>query len=226
MNMSVKQLKSLFEDTITTLSIAEPISIQTPETYEEYSIISNYDTVVFKIKEDDALLCWDRFNNEKPRPIKHSEIVTDSTPLLAVVQLLVKKKRLFVHERNSIKYIVTLSDLEKMPVRNWLFGLISLTEMELKNLIDRNCINDSFLDLLSVGRRAESKKLYDKKVKSNSEIKYVTCLQYCDIETILKKSTQIQESFRRKYSKSDCNILSEAQKLRDMLAHAQKLDMP
>lgn len=225
MNKSIHQLKYLFEETITALSIAESLTIQTTDTYLEYAKQNNFDTVLIQTI-DDELLCWDRFSDDKLKNLKHSEIVTDSTPLLEVVGLLVQKRRLFVQERNSIKYIVTLSDLEKMPVRIWLFGIISLTEMELKDLIDRFCPMNAFINSLTAGRKSKAMDLFNEKKKSNSEIKLIDCLQYCDIESIIKKTPVILNSFNANYKKSDFNILSDAEKLRNMLAHSQRLEIP
>lgn len=226
MNKSIRQLKFLFEETITTVSIAEPIYFQTKSTYLDYANQNNYDTVVVNTNDENELLCWDRFDDNKLHLIKHSDIITDSTPLLEVVRLLVKKKRLFVYEKNKISYIVTISDLEKMPVRIWLFGIISLTEMELKNLINSHYQSDKFIDKLSNGRKIKTLELYSEKQKRNVEIKVVDCLQYCDIETIIKRTPAIINSFNGAYKKSDLNILSEAEKLRNMLAHSQRFEMP
>lgn len=225
MNKSIIQLKRLFEETITTLSIAEPLDIQTSLTYKDYAHRNNFDTVVFKKDVSGELHCWDRKKSIKPAPVKHADIVTDSTPLLDVVRLLVEKGRLFVFERNEIRYIVTMSDLEKMPVRIWLFGIISLTEMELKALIGSHCTDDEAISKLSPGRREKVEALYNIKAKSNIEIRHIDCLQYCDIETLLKKTPGILARFSKIYKSSDFYILSEAEKLRNVIAHSQKIEM-
>ena len=64
------------------------------------------------------------------------EFIASTTPLIEVLSLFKDREWLFVLERTEIRSLVTISDLQKPPVRMLLFSLISLLEMQLLQLVD------------------------------------------------------------------------------------------
>jgi hypothetical protein len=56
-------------------------------------------------------------------------LISDATPLADLLSILGTKERLFVLIGQNVRGIVTRSDLNKPPVRVYLFGLVSLFEM-------------------------------------------------------------------------------------------------
>lgn len=61
--------------------------------------------------------------------------IDENDPLTHAFQCLGNKPRLFVRSDEKIGGIVTRGDMQKAPVRMWLFALVTLTEMQLLRLI-------------------------------------------------------------------------------------------
>ena len=68
-----------------------------------------------------------------------ARVVEDATPLLAAILKLKDASFLFVNMLGRVGGIVTHADLQKPPVRMWLFGLVTLVEMRFAELIERHC---------------------------------------------------------------------------------------
>ncbi len=110
--------------------------------------------------------------------------------------------------------LVTLSDLQKLPVRAALFALITGLEITMFEAIKKKFpTGEGWLDSLSGGRQ---QKIKDEKEKSKKEDGFVDALlftQFCDKADILTKSLPFS---RRKKE------LRNIQNLRDSLAHANE----
>lgn len=220
MKRGIQTLKGIFEENISVMSIAEPIQIQMMDSYKAYAEENNFDSVL--IRDGEELLVFDRVKSE-PRPVREHEIISDSTPLQEALKLVIDTTRLFVMERSRITSIVTVSDLDKIPVRIWLFGLISLTEYQIKEVI-RN-MEIEWEELLSEGRLGKAKSLYKEKEVRNEEIDLLQCIQFSDISTIITKNELLFAKMTSISSRKQCQSkFGKANELRDKLAHSQKLN--
>ncbi len=68
---------------------------------------------------------------EHVRPLDSSVVIPDWTDLPTLVGRLVDQPRLFVTMFGQVGGIVTRTDLQKPPIRMWLFGVITIVEMGL-----------------------------------------------------------------------------------------------
>lgn len=156
------------------------------------------------------------------RQIELTEIVSSTTPLIDLLPLMKTAGHLFVLERAKLNSIVTLADLQKSPVRMLLFGLVSLLDMYLLTLVRRSYPDDSYQDALHPKRLDAARRIYEERVKRNEEIDVADCLQICDKrDLILKKVASASLGFKSKAKMEE--FLSDAEKLRDRLAHSQGL---
>lgn len=117
-----------------------------------------------------------------------------------------------------IKGLVSLSDLQKLPVRAALFALITGFEITMAQSI--RCLfrdGDGWMECLSNARR---EKIAGEIAKSHHDDGFVDNLlftQFCDKADILVKKLPLPTSKRELRQK-----LREIQKLRDSLAHANQ----
>ena len=82
------------------------------------------------------------------------------SPLADVVFGLAKSPRLFVRVLGTVGGIITMSDLQKPPVRMWLFGMITLIEIRISRLIEQMCPGDSWKQHVSEGRLQKAEALW------------------------------------------------------------------
>ena len=68
-----------------------------------------------------------------------TDIIPYTTSLAQVFQSFRQKERLYIESLNDVTGIVTKGDLQKHPVRLWLFGIISLVEMQMLRIIREYC---------------------------------------------------------------------------------------
>lgn len=155
-----------------------------------------------------------------------SELVAESMPLTYLLPILYDNQRVFVLERNKVNGIVTRGDLQKAPIRLFLFGLATLLEMHLLSLIRKNYTENSLTKNLKDNRLKNVKNLLSKRKSRNEAIDLADCLQFCDKRDLILKKSEILKSIGIKSKKSIEHIkqfLKSAEKLRDRLAHAQDI---
>ena len=74
--------------------------------------------------------------SELRRDFDEDDVVSGDTPLAEAILALDGREWLFVRVLGSVNGIVTWSDLQKPPVRMWLFDVITLVEMAFTRLIE------------------------------------------------------------------------------------------
>lgn len=150
-------------------------------------------------------------------------ILDESAPLIAAFRAMRDhNKYLFVSFFDRVVGIVSRGDMQKIPVRLWLWGLISLLELQLLRAIIEiypdsewdQSLTDSFGQPLG-------KKLFNKLKKTNSEINLAECLSFNEKKIILLNSEQCKNLiFTEENEPSEQNkFWDELGKLRNNLAH-------
>jgi hypothetical protein len=115
--------------------------------------------------------------------------------------------------------IVTRADMQKTPVRMWMFGLISMLEMQMQRVIESAYPDNDWLDHLEENRRDKARRLYEQRVHENEYIDLIDCLEFSDKKKIFAASPHLillsgEESatqFKRKMGRTI--------ELRNYLAH-------
>ncbi len=152
-----------------------------------------------------------------------ADIIASTTPLIELLPLLRFKTHHFVLERTKLTSLVTRADLQKSPVRMLLFGLASLLEMYLLEMV-RICYPcDSFRDKLAPGRVEKAEKLLSLLTVQDEEIDLAGCLKMADKRDLLIQVPGFLEFFALGDGKGAGNRFKEMERLRDKLAHGQDL---
>ncbi|MFO0970217.1 MAG: hypothetical protein U0793_32100 [Gemmataceae bacterium] len=82
-------------------------------------------------------------------------VLDDGAPLLRVLMTLNQAPFAFVSLLGQVGGIVTRADLQKPPVRMWLFGIVTLIETRFAELIERHCPEDGWKKHLSESAAAK-----------------------------------------------------------------------
>lgn len=225
-------MKEIFESNITASHIASELKycdINTnPSIIEE--LMKKHDFDVFGITDNNEIngyVEYSDFENNCSSPsIKHfdaSDLIADSTPLIDVFPLLKEEPhRLFVLFGNQVRGIITISDLQKITIRMFLFGLISLLEMKMTHVIRNRYENESWKNKITSERLEDAQEVYDDKIVTNENIGLLDCLQFADKKKIILKSNDVIYEIGESKKYID-NILFHAMDLRDKLAHSRDL---
>ena len=93
---------------------------------------------------------------------------------------LAQAPRLFVRVLGAVGRIITRSDLQKPPVRMWLFGMITLVEMRMSRLIEQLSTDESWREFLSAGRLQKAEAMLEERRRRSQNLQLIDCLQFSD----------------------------------------------
>lgn len=138
-------------------------------------------------------------------------IGADATILDFLTEVDMKPFRLVVSGR-GIQGLVAWSDLQKLPVRTALFGLITGFELTMFDAIKRKYpVGEDWMGLLNSDRQGKVGEAMKASHESNSDIDALLYTQFCDKATILQKCYCVEGTKR---------LLGRIERLRNKVAHA------
>jgi hypothetical protein len=119
-------------------------------------------------------------------------LLSDATALLSAFELLRNRGWVFVTISDQVWGIATRGDLHKIPVRMWIFCLISLAEMHTLRIVRNLYPRQEWIGLkyLNDTRLDKARELFNTRRAINEEIDLTDCLELCDETTIQRLSDQ------------------------------------
>jgi len=150
-----------------------------------------------------------------------NHVISEATPLSDVLGFLKCNPLAFVLIGPSIRGIVTRADLNKPPVRVYLFGLISLLEMHLTFWIRYSYGEDSWQGELREARLNLAKDLFEERKKRNQQVSLLECLQFCDKRDLILEEVDLRARLNIDSRRRATIQLNRVEDLRNRLAHSQ-----
>lgn len=194
---SFTDLHRLFRNNITIREIAEPLvsfeSDRSASVIREFMERKDFDVVGVR-HEGEMVGYVPRQSlgggnlSEHVVPFLDNHVLDENASLHVALEFLKDCEWGFVRFLNCPVGIITRGDLQKSPVRMWLFGLISLLEMRLVQRLREVYPNDAWLTYLNEKRIEAAKNILKDRTKNNEAIDLAECLQLCDKKTIYGKS--------------------------------------
>ncbi len=154
--------------------------------------------------------------------IQREDVISEWAGLSEAIPLLTDRKQLFVTCFGQIGGIVTRTDLQKPPVRMWLFGMVTIIEMSFSRLIV-NHLGENWTDALSEGRLARATELQLERQRRNQDPELVDCLQFSDKAQLVLKSAELRERLEFNSRREGEQVFKALEALRNNLAHAQDI---
>ena len=156
-------------------------------------------------------------------PFTNDDVVSDTANLVEVVKSLAINEQCFVTILDHVGAIITLSDLEKPPMRMFLFGIITLGEMTMTEIIRRRFADGSWQEHLSPQRVEKARWLQEERSRRGQHVDLVDCLQYGDKGVILSYVEDIRNALGLESRREMRKTLKEVELLRNNLAHTQEI---
>lgn len=198
-------LRRLFDDSLKVRHISSPLKacdsesdstearkVMVDEYLDRLGVTSNGIIIGYvelhDLKEGKCGSCSKRFD--------YTEVVAHSAPLIDILPMMRHNPALFLLERTAITSIVTKADLQKPPVRMLLFGMITLLEMYLRDMISVCYPDESFRAKLKPKRIECAEKLLSERRQSEEDLYLVDCLQMCDEYGLLLETEGFVEHFQ------------------------------
>jgi hypothetical protein len=159
-------------------------------------------------------------------PFGPDDLVASTASLQEVIRSLDANRRCFVTQLDEVSAIVTLDDLEKPPVRMFLFGMITLFEMMATRRIAEGFPNGAWQPLVAPGRMEKARGLQAERNRRGHETDLLDCLQLSDRGQLLLQVPGFEERLRPlgiESRKGALRALKELETLRNNLAHTQDI---
>jgi len=157
------------------------------------------------------------------RPFEPDQIVDVDEPLSRVIDVLARFDHCFVRALDTVVGLVSRADMQKPLVRMWLFGIITLVEMEIARRIRISWPDDGWARLVPEQRLARARALSDERKRRGQPCELIDCLQLSDKAQVLMEDPDQLAAFGFDSRTAARRAVKALESLRNNLAHAQDI---
>jgi hypothetical protein len=157
------------------------------------------------------------------RAFAKDQVIEGTAPLVEVIQILTRHKHCFLSLLGSVMGVATRADIQKPVGRMWLFGMITIIEMNLTRRLRLAWPEGSWAGLISPARLEKTRELLEERRRRGQHCGLEDCLQLVDKAQILIQSPGQLEDFGFKTKGAARRVLKELESLRNNLAHSQDI---
>jgi hypothetical protein len=150
-------------------------------------------------------------------------LLNETNSIVEAMELLSKSMYVFVLIMDQVSGIITKGDLQKTPVRMWLFGILSLLEMQFLRLIRDSYPKDEWKSMINPGRLEKAQAMLNDRKRRNEAIDLADCLQFADKRTIILQNEHVWRGFGFLRKREAEDYFEKLEELRNELAHAQDI---
>jgi hypothetical protein len=157
------------------------------------------------------------------RDIVPGQIVASDAALGDVIEVLTHYDWCFVTAFGAIAGVVSRRDAQKPAVRMWLFGIITVLELELTDRVGRRWPEDGWASLVAPARLGKARELFDERRRRKEPCGLLDCLQLADKLEILLHDDAALAALGIPTVSAARRIGQQVERLRNSLAHSQRL---
>lgn len=229
MPSQIAALHRLLDEEIRVELIAEPLHA-VDATAQPAEVASHLDKLGFDecgVRRDGRVVSSVRRSDlggddvgQRARPVSLERIVAAATPLWTCMDRIAEVGPLFVLGVEGLDGIVTRADLHKQPSRLLMFGVVSMLEMVVLELVRDRIDGERLKAALSPRRIEKAETLYQERKRIGEEIDLADCLQLCDKRDICLTMPDVVTLWEIDAKEVEA-VFESLQRIRDNLAHAQ-----
>ena len=150
-------------------------------------------------------------------------MLREGASLRDVIALLSENKHVFITVLGHVAAMVSRRDVQKPPVRMWLFGMITIMEMNLVRLISTKFPDGTWRKYLSEGRLQKAIELQEERNRRGEHVELLDCLQLPDKAAVFIKDPEIRGQSEYKTKGEAARAVKRLESLRNNLAHSQDI---
>ena len=232
LSLSQRRALRLFTEAFTASEIAQPLrSFDTERGVDALqALAAREDLEVVGLRRDGICIGYLCPGGGAPerlddllRAFEPSQVVQRDAPFSEVVHVLTQYDFCFVTAMGDVAGVITRGDMQQPVVRMWLFGIITLMEMELLERIRARWPDGSWTTLLSAGRLGKAQALLAERRRRGQHVDLADCLQFGDKARILMEDEEQRLAFGLRTKGAAKRVMSDLESLRNNLAHAQDI---
>ncbi|MCU7812654.1 MAG: HD domain-containing protein [Candidatus Thiodiazotropha sp. (ex Notomyrtea botanica)] len=157
------------------------------------------------------------------RQFAKGQVLHGDASLSDVIQVLTRHECCFIALLGDLSGIILRSHIQKPIVRMWLFGMITIIEMNLISHIKEAYPEDDWQNQLSRKRLENAKKLQTERIRRGQAGDLLDCLQFSDKAQILINSDEALSQLGFATRRSAKKVIRDLESLRNNLAHSQDI---
>jgi hypothetical protein len=161
---------------------------------------------------------------ECAREFRPEELLDESASLDIVLGALSAAEQVFIEWRGEVAAVITRRDLQKPPLRMWLFGAITVLDANLTWAVGELYPDGSWQSQITPGRLEKAVALRAERQRRGSDCVLIDCLQVKDKADILVSDSASLMALGLQSRREADRLTRDIEKLRNHLAHAQELE--
>jgi hypothetical protein len=221
----LNRMAQLFQQTFSARNITRALpSVDHLRAEQVLAIMERHHLPVVGIREDGVVRGY--VTREHPlarRGFLPEQVLADSASFAEVILTLSRHEICFVRLLDSVAGVIVKDDIQHPYMRMWLFGIITMLEMETEPMIERLWPDDAWKSLVSPGRLAKAETMFAERVRRNQHSTLLACLQFSDKMQMLVENEGVFRTLGIPSKKAARTICKELESLRNNLAHAQDI---
>ena len=150
-------------------------------------------------------------------------VVPSSAPLLDVIHLLREQERVFVAGPEGVEGWITRHDLQKLPGRTWLFGMVAFIEMYFTQRIRWRWTEAEWARQLTANRLGKAREVLAERIRRGERCSLLDCLQLSDKAQLLINDPAELAQLGYASKKAARKAVGNLELLRNNLAHSQPI---
>jgi hypothetical protein len=162
--------------------------------------------------------CADHF-----RTFTVDQVVLGEAPLSDVIHVLPRPEFCFVSLLGEVMGVIGRDDINKPMVRMWLFGMITMLESGMAQMIEQRMSQDQWLKVLSPGRLEKAREIQVERQRRNQHCTLLSCLQLSDKGQVLISDADSLALLGFESRRTAKRVVRQLESLRNNLAHAQDI---
>ena len=234
-NLLIQQrMKKLFTEGFSVMDIAEslPVIDSCRPADDALSLIEETRRPLLGMVEDGRISSYLRVEDISKgecgisaRPFDEMPVLDDTTSLPTAFEALADSPYCFIRMNGEVRAIVGRVDIQKAPVRMWLFGMVTIIEMFLSRIITEAYPDNGWRDMLSNNRLRRAERFMRERARRGEGIRLIDCLQLSDKANIVIKDPELFAMLRFESKRSAQKAVKEFESLRNNLAHSHDLSL-
>ncbi len=222
----------ILEQGFSALDIAEPLPSYERQRSAEAArrFMREHELLVMGVRTDACISGYVHFAEltddtceDHAHPFTDENVVEDSASLPEVITALETQEYCFVSVLGSVGAVITRYDIDKPPVRMWLFGIVTIMDMYITRKIDDVFPEGSWQEQLAPARLQKAINLRDERMRRHQRSRLVDCLQLTDKARILMQDPGMMEELNFTSKRDGERAIKAFESLRNNLAHVQSV---
>jgi len=229
-----RRMEKLFTEGFSVMDIAEPLpSIEgVSPAADALELVEKTRLPILGILEEDRIAAFLRLEDisnglcrDRARPLDELPVLEHEASLPETFEALAGSPYCLVRVDGDVRSIVGRLDIQKAPVRMWLFGMVTIVEMFMTRIILEAYPDNGWTGMLTKNRLKRAERFMKERTRTGGGVRLIDCLQLSDKATIIMKDEDLFAEFRFESKREARKAVREFESLRNNLAHSHDLSL-